>query len=49
MIAELFFSFLAVIAVCVLVMMTGTIKLGFVGMPLLVWCAFRLGRGTRDF
>ena len=47
MIAELFLSFLAVIALCVLVMATGIIKLGLVGMPLLVWCAFRLGRGTR--
>lgn len=47
MIAELFFSLLAVIALCVLVMATGIIKLGFVGMPLLVWCAYRLGLGVR--
>ena len=47
MIAELFLSLLAVIALCVLVMATGIIKLGFLGMPLLVWAAYRLGRAAR--
>lgn len=47
MITELFLSLLAVIALCLLIMATGIIKLGFVGMPLLVWCAYRLGRVAR--
>ena len=43
-VVEIFFSFAAVIA---LFMLVGPTRAALVGMPLLIWLAYRLGRGLR--